>query len=109
MFTRKLDFSGLRIFIRPTFVGPTSYEVMKWVTTKQTLASSDSESNPGDRTDPTYKVDFTLSHCGTYGLKLVKTLVNSYPDIFARYKYDLGLAKVDPVEIPTTDDIQVAG
>lgn len=29
-------FSGLRIFIRPTFVGPTSY--VKWVT-KQTLAN----------------------------------------------------------------------
>ena len=40
---------------------------------------------------------------------MVKILVNSYPDIFAKYKYDLGLAKVDPVEIHTTDNIPVAG
>lgn len=71
------------------------------------MFSSDYESNPGARTDPTYKVDFTLLHCGTYGLKLAKTLLNYYPDIFARYKYDLGLAKVDPVEIPTTDLYQL--
>ena len=59
------------------------------------------------RTDPTYVVDFTQSHCNKYELKLVEKLVDEYKDIFATYKYDLGLAKVDPVDIKTTDEIPV--
>ena len=56
-----------------------------------------------------YKVDFHQSHCNEYELKLIKTMVTSDPDIFAQYKYDLGLAKVYPVDIPTTDEKPVAG
>ena len=59
------------------------------------------------RTDPTYVVDFTQSHCNKYELKLMKNLVDEYKDTFATYKYDLGLAKVDPVDIKTTDEIPV--
>ena len=62
-----------------------------------------------DRIDPSYKVDFDQSHCNEYELKLIKTMVTSYPDIFAQYKYDLGLAKVYPVDIPTTNEKPVAG
>ena len=68
------------------------------------MTVNDSES---DRTDPTYKVDFTQSHCDKFQLKLIKKLVNEYDYTFAKYKYDLGLAKVDPVDIPTTDEVPV--
>ena len=60
-----------------------------------------------DRTDPTYVVDFTQSHCNKYELKLMRQLVNEYQDTLATHKYDLGLAKVDPVDIVTTDETPV--
>ena len=60
-----------------------------------------------DRTDPTYVVDFAQSLCSKYELRLMKQLVNEYQDAFATYKYDLGLAKVDPVDIVTTDETPV--
>ena len=60
-----------------------------------------------DRTDPTYVVDFTQSHCNKYELRLMRQLVNEYQDTFATHKYDLGLAKVDPVDIVTTDETPV--
>ena len=60
-----------------------------------------------DRTDPTYVVDFTQLHCSKYELRLMRQLANEYQDIFATHKYDLGLAKVDPVDIVTTDETPV--
>ena len=84
--------------------------VNKSIRPMETIMLCDEQQDPNqDRTDPSYKVDFNQSHCNEYELKLVKTMVTSYPDIFAQYKYDLGLAKVDPVDIPTTDDKPVAG
>ena len=39
-----------------------------------------------DRTDTTYVVDFTHSHCNKYELKLMRQLVNEYQDTFATHK-----------------------
>ena len=37
----------------------------------------------------------------------MRQLVNEYQDTFATHKYDLGLVKVDPVDIVTTDETPV--
>lgn len=49
----------------------------------ETDKPKDPNVNADSRIDPTYKVNFTQSHCGSYGLKIAKTLVNSYSDIIA--------------------------
>ena len=53
--------------------------------------------------DPSYKVDLSKSHCKPEDVSHVIMILDEYSDVFATHKYDLGLAKVEPVDIPTTD------
>ena len=54
--------------------------------------------------DPSYKVDLSKSHCKPEDVSHVIMILDEYSDVFATHKYDLGLAKVEPVDIPTTDE-----
>ena len=56
------------------------------------------------KVDPTYVVDKSKSACSKQELIKIDQLLQEYDSIFAKYKYDLSIAKVEPVEIRTTID-----
>ena len=55
------------------------------VKTTETIMLCNEQDPDQDRIDPTYKVDYDQSHCNAYEIKLIKTMVKSYPDIFVQY------------------------
>jgi hypothetical protein len=58
--------------------------------------------------DPNYKVDLTCPELTDQERQKLRHLIEvEYPDIFSKFKYDLGEAKVPPVSIQTTTDIPV--
>ena len=55
--------------------------------------------------DPTYVIDYQNCACSPRELEDLKKTLDLYPRNFARHKYDLGTAKVEPIDIKTTTDV----
>ena len=57
--------------------------------------------------DPKYKVDLSESQINEEQKSQLQKLLDEFEDIFAKNAYDLGNAKVEPMEIRTTTEIPV--
>ena len=63
--------------------------------------------DPNIKIDPTYVINYEVCKCGKHEAIQLRELIESYPETVARQKYDIGIAKVEPVDINTTTDIPV--
>jgi transposase InsO family protein len=57
-----------------------------------------------DVTDPTYIVDYESCDCTREQKEQLKALLEKYRDQFSKNGYDLGMAKVNPMQIRTTTE-----
>ncbi|HEX4850299.1 MAG TPA: reverse transcriptase domain-containing protein, partial [Puia sp.] len=62
----------------------------------------------GQQRDSSYQVDFNHCSCNKDEIEYLKELLSRIPAVFATHKYDLGKAKVDPIEIETTDEVPIS-
>lgn len=49
--------------------------------------------------DPTYAIDLSQCECGEAERRMLRALLNEFPDIFSQSKYDIGCASIEPVSI----------
>jgi hypothetical protein len=55
--------------------------------------------------DPSYVVDYSRCDCTDEQRLQLKELLNTYRDTFSKNGYDLGMAKVNPMQIRTTTEV----
>ena len=76
-----------------TALGDNNKEIGKWEMSKS---------------DPSYQVDYSQCKCSESEKQQLKQLLECYPEAIAKHKYDIGKAKVDPIDIKTTTEKPVS-